>query len=113
MANENQRELIETEMARLIGELQQLKGVREALTTQTERKTVGDYLLTDDIRGRYFISDSAREHENYRVLELKTEKQYGSGVLARIKFVSGATTLKHLEQMLNDLEAPLESEPQQ
>ena len=33
-----QRELIESEMVRLIRELQQLKGVREALESQTEKK---------------------------------------------------------------------------
>lgn len=105
MTNETQRELIETEMARLIGELQQLKGVREALNQQTERKTVEYYLMNGGVSGRYFVRsilDDPRRGHAYRILGFKWNN-------AEIKYHDGSTEDEDLSNLINDLEAPIAS----
>jgi hypothetical protein len=123
MTNETQRELIENEMVSLIGELQQIKGVREALDRQTERKTVGDYIMDGSLRGRYFIpvrkyefitGDRAGEMETeigepYKIIEIFRD---GSATMVRTQEASGERSLYFLSKCLNDMEAPLDSDSQ-
>lgn len=103
MAGNFQRELIETEMARLIGDLQQLERVRKELDTQVGRFTVGHYLMNGGIRGRYFKNNLGI----YQVTEILKN---GSIAFASTRTLSGERIAYGLGDILGDMEASLGSE---
>ncbi len=83
---------IDDEIARLIIELQQLKGVRDFLEQQSIGKNVDYYILNGGIGGRIFVRTSedprfkhADHGRPYRFKSIFSESE--SRLLARIEYV--------------------------
>jgi hypothetical protein len=119
--SKSQRELIESEMVRLLDELKQLNGVRQALDAQTQVRTVEDYLIDGGVAGRVFISRNRKiggfgnylhEGDSYRIMIFfrGSTYPYDKGY-ARIRQISGSgegEKIFELRDLLDDKEAPLE-----
>lgn len=120
--SKSQRELIESEMVRLLRELKQLEGVRKTLDAQTQVRTVGNCLLEGGVAGRVFISRNHKsglvgnyldEGDSYRIMVFfrGSVHPYNAGY-ARIRQISGSgegEKIFELRDLFDDKEAPLES----
>lgn len=112
-----QRELIESEMVRLLGELRQLKGVRDVLDAQTEVKTVRDYLLEGGVAGRIFIIEGYKggygpmHGTPYRIVNLYVKESITGNGWAKIQPTDRKTSKTDIPigYLYDDKEAPLEN----